>query len=567
MTALVLRGDARHLPLPDASVDLVVTSPPFYSLRSYTDGGQHYDGQIGSEPTPAEYIDELIDCTREWIRVLKPTGSLFVDLGDSYAGPPTGPKADYAGVAGRGVRRPGARSQWTNANAAWLAAVLDCEGSVSGRIFTSTSGRESFVVWMRVGMMDREVVERIYEVTGVGRVFQDGRGVWNYHVAAQAASYVLARIWPWLRIKQRRALTAIELCRHVEQRAARGRRMLTADDLSYRAKLVGAIRDWNAHPARRNDYVPPTPRRIWLPDHIDPTPAKSLRLLPERYRIACVDHLGLIARAVVIWDKPNPIPDSATDRVGRSHEDWVHLTKQGRYYSAVDAIRERHSGNAHPRGKNATVQVWTSGKGVRHRTAHGNPEDFDPRGKLPGSVWRIATQPLIVPEHLGVDHWAAYPTAWPRQIIQGWSPSGICTACDEARRPVVVKDRATYYGAGRWRSGQQQRADGAAVVGWSMDEKWSSQVTLTDETCACPEPTAPTRPAVVLDPFGGTGTTALVASVLGRVGITVDRSWDYCRLAAWRTTDPGQRAAALQVDKPPKPVTGQLDLFANEVSA
>jgi hypothetical protein len=87
---LVLRGDARALPLPDASVDLVVTSPPYFALRSYTDGGEHYQGQIGSEPSPAAYVDSLIDCTREWMRVLKPSGSLWVNLGDKYAGPSMG---------------------------------------------------------------------------------------------------------------------------------------------------------------------------------------------------------------------------------------------------------------------------------------------------------------------------------------------------------------------------------------------------------------------------------------------------------------------------------------------
>jgi hypothetical protein len=69
------------------------------------------------------------------------------------------------------------------------------------------------------------------------------------------------------------------------------------------------------------------------------------------------------------------------------------------------------------------------------------------------------------------------------------------------------------------------------------------------------------RGGTILDPFGGTGTTALVASVLGRVGISVDLSADYCRLAAWRTTDPGERARALDVPKPPVQVDGQLGLF------
>ena len=71
----------------------------------------------------------------------------------------------------------------------------------------------------------------------------------------------------------------------------------------------------------------------------------------------------------------------------------------------------------------------------------------------------------------------------------------------------------------------------------------------------------PTTPAVILDPFGGTGTTALVAKALGRHGISLDMSADYCRLATWRTTDEGEYARALQVEKPAKQVDGQLSLL------
>lgn len=84
---LIVRADARCLPLPDSSVDLIVTSPPYFALRSYTDGGRHYDGQLGSEETFTEFLDALIDATREMVRVLKPTGSIFVNLGDKYCAP------------------------------------------------------------------------------------------------------------------------------------------------------------------------------------------------------------------------------------------------------------------------------------------------------------------------------------------------------------------------------------------------------------------------------------------------------------------------------------------------
>jgi site-specific DNA-methyltransferase (cytosine-N4-specific) len=83
-SALVVRGDAGALPLTTGSVDLIITSPPYWSLRAYEDGGEVYEGQVGAEPTPGEYVDSLVRCTREWLRVLKPRGSLWVNLGDKY---------------------------------------------------------------------------------------------------------------------------------------------------------------------------------------------------------------------------------------------------------------------------------------------------------------------------------------------------------------------------------------------------------------------------------------------------------------------------------------------------
>jgi DNA modification methylase len=55
----------------------------------------------------------------------------------------------------------------------------------------------------------------------------------------------------------------------------------------------------------------------------------------------------------------------------------------------------------------------------------------------------------------------------------------------------------------------------------------------------------------VLDPFGGTGTTAMVAKALGLVGISVDLSADYCHLARWRTNDRDQLAKVLKIGKAP----------------
>jgi DNA modification methylase len=73
--------------IPDGSVDLITTSPPFLALRSYLPA-DHPDKarEIGSEATPAVFLSTLLALTREWRRVLAPHGSIAVELGDTYSG-------------------------------------------------------------------------------------------------------------------------------------------------------------------------------------------------------------------------------------------------------------------------------------------------------------------------------------------------------------------------------------------------------------------------------------------------------------------------------------------------
>ena len=431
MTAVVVRGDAARLPLPDASVDLVVASPPYWGLREYTDGGMPLAGQLGAEPTWQEYLAALLDCTREWARVLKPAGSIFVNLGDRYSG------------AGRGGNR------------------------------------------------------------GPGPAAQPVAG----------------------------------------------------------------------------------PR------------ATSLLMLPERYRIATVDELGLILREVLIWDKPNGMPESQTTRCRRSHEDWVHLVRNPGYFVALDEIRQPHVRSWQP-GRNGGRAGFDRGDHLNVGLADASPH---PLGALPGTVWRIATRPFRPPTSLP-KHIAPFPSEWPRRLILGWAPSGICTLCGQGRRPTAtttgmdtnrpqarraleLADRAglteTHLAALRavglsdtGRAAATQSGTGKntpevhalagearAALGGYAREFLLHRPTGFAYVCGCPTPDAPTRPAVVLDPCGGTGTTALVASVLGRVGISVDLSADYNRIAAWRTADPRERARAARRPVPePEPET-QLELW------
>jgi DNA modification methylase len=445
-TAQVFRADSRALPIADDTVDLVVTSPPYFAVRSYQDGGEHYDGQIGAEPTPAEFVDALLEVTRECVRVLKPSGSLWVNLGDKYA------------ERGGPERAPGV----------------------------------------------------------------DGG--------------------------------------QVNHRAARPRRKGEAET---------GIRQ------------------------------KSLMGIPWRYAIRCIDELGLILRAEVIWSKPNGLPESVTDRVRRSHETWFHFTLQPRYFSAVDEIREEHKPGQSPAALSFARNGRETSPGqsmAPHRVGR-DAQGLNPLGKLPGSVWTIPTEPLNVPAHLGVDHFAAFPTEWPRRIIQGWSPAGVCVECGEGRRPVAAAEpfAAKAFAAEQQAGGRSWHGGNPATrsLGVAASER---NRTITHYACACDPHSCracgeiscdtsrsvdigpplrccdfcthttqpPTTPAVVLDPFGGTGTTALVAKALGRHGISVDMSADYCRLAQWRTNDLKQLAKAARREFKPseQPIDGQGDLLS-----
>lgn len=83
MTVRILTGDARDRlkELPDGSVHCCVTSPPYFGLRDYG-----VSGQIGLEATPDAFVAELVSIFREVRRVLRDDGTLWLNLGDSYAG-------------------------------------------------------------------------------------------------------------------------------------------------------------------------------------------------------------------------------------------------------------------------------------------------------------------------------------------------------------------------------------------------------------------------------------------------------------------------------------------------
>jgi DNA modification methylase len=77
---MIVNANALHIPLKDKSVQCVVTSPPYWGLRDYG-----VSDQLGLEPTPEEYVANMVAVFREVWRVLRDDGTLWLNLGDSYA--------------------------------------------------------------------------------------------------------------------------------------------------------------------------------------------------------------------------------------------------------------------------------------------------------------------------------------------------------------------------------------------------------------------------------------------------------------------------------------------------
>jgi DNA modification methylase len=100
--ATIIVGDVRTAlqSVPDRSIQTCVTSPPYWGLRDYGT-----NDQIGLEETPDEYVDQMVQVFKEVWRVLKDDGTLWLNVGDSYAGNMS--RASNNGRAGYGTEREG----------------------------------------------------------------------------------------------------------------------------------------------------------------------------------------------------------------------------------------------------------------------------------------------------------------------------------------------------------------------------------------------------------------------------------------------------------------------------
>ena len=255
---------------------------------------------------------------------------------------------------------------------------------------------------------------------------------------------------------------------------------------------------------------------------------KDLMGIPWRVAFA-LQADGWWLRSDIVWHKPNPMPESVRDRPTRAHEYVFLLTKSARYFYDADAIREqyaeasasdvRDNTNGHRRDRDYPGANSNGGTNLGGNRAGGANKR---------TVWSIATQP-----YKG-SHFATFPEALVRPcILAGTSERGVCgvtgdpwervvesvSGYEGGRRHDELERRGLSAGTG-WKSGQQLAADGAG-----------SKTTGWQPTC---DHDAEPVPAVVLDPFCGSGTTGVVALRHGRSFIGIELNPEYVEMARQR---------------------------------
>ena len=249
---------------------------------------------------------------------------------------------------------------------------------------------------------------------------------------------------------------------------------------------------------------------------------RSLSGIPWRYALRCMDDLGLALRAEVVWSKPNGFIDAkARDRVRRTHETWLHFARPGKYDADVDAIRV------------------TPEADYRDRPQYRRAEELFTQAGLTGAH-RAAVRAVGVIDSDG-----------------GGVRSGGRWTSENGRLAAEVRDAlGSYYREFCGSTGERGVVPGSVKTVAAHPFKIPPSLGLKGHFASFPIEwplwiiRGWSQPgATVLDPFGGTGTTALAAHVLGRRGITVDDSSESCRIAEWRTTDPTQIARARAVSE------------------
>ncbi len=436
MSVRILHGDCRSvLPmLPEKSVQCCVTSPPYFGLRDYG-----VDGQIGLEPTPEEYVAEMVAVFREVRRVLRDDGTVWLNIGDSYAPVNRGENA-----------RP----------------------------------RRETMTGLQTGNPHSDIPTRRELIQGVARSGvkqKDLLGIpWMVAFALRADGWFLRAENIWAK---RNCMPE-----SVQDRTTRAHEhvfLLTksGDDLFW------------THRCGAGSRKRPEPDYRWI--H---------RATKEERSTA-----------------PAGWPEAGKDTWRR-----VNLWDASDYFYDAEAVKEEGavpSGTRAAKGSNVRSEL----KDVNGRP----PEYWEYTGtRNLRSVWWIGTKPFAG------SHFAVMPTELAELcIMAGTSERGCCPACSAPWVRRTASEVSLSSGSGK--SGRKPTGKGAGGVqteSGDYDIRMGPVVTTAtvgwQPSCDCPA--ADPVPCIVIDPFSGAGTTALVADRLGRSAIGIELNPDYAAMGSER---------------------------------
>jgi DNA modification methylase len=261
-------------------------------------------------------------------------------------------------------------------------------------------------------------------------------------------------------------------------------------------------------------------------------PAKNLLLIPQRFAIAMQD-AGWIVRSCIAWTKTSAMPESVRDRPTSAWEPIWMFAKSRNYFFDQEAVRVPWADDR---------QGGSGTKTLRYSEQSGRNGDSG-LGPSPGysganlrNVWSLS------PEPSREQHYAAFPSEIPRRCIKAaTSERGACPACGAGWVRVVERakgqenvapklSRLAETGAStNGTGGSTLGLSGHAGAGW-RERGSTSETTGWQPSCSCKD-AGPPIPQTILDPFLGSGTTALVADQLGRDCIGIELNPEYVTLA------------------------------------
>ncbi|MGI9489621.1 MAG: DNA-methyltransferase [Geminicoccaceae bacterium] len=263
---------------------------------------------------------------------------------------------------------------------------------------------------------------------------------------------------------------------------------------------------------------------------------------------------GWYLRDAIIWAKPNPMPESVRDRCTNAYEHVFLLAKSKRYFFDAEAIKTPHLPESISRSKNG----W-NGNGQRgypgqaqFRDRQGALNTTPEGGANCRNVWTIATEPF------DEAHFATFPTELARRcILAGTSSKGVCSGCGATWVRVVDREfqPATDVLSDETRNRSSNGLDPSSGLAGTPRGTIKTTTLGWQPSCQCG---AEIAQATVLDPFGGAGTTGLVADRLQRSAVLIELNAEYAAMAGKRLdTDRGD---LLDIMQHPKPEQGSLCL-------